>query len=49
MKQGEEQQLPVTLRWGGSEDATGIAIPLHFDKSPVFCEATFDEPLNLMM
>lgn len=49
MKQGEEQQLPVTLRWGGSEDATGIAIPLHFDKRPVFCEATFDEPLNLMM
>ena len=49
IKQNAEITLPVTLRWGGSEDATGIAIPLHFDKSPVFCEATFDEPLNLMM
>ena len=41
--------IPLTLRWGGSEDATGIAIPLHFDKSPVFCEVVFEKPYNLMM
>ena len=35
IKQGEEVTLPVKLRWGGSEDSTGIAIPLHFDKSPM--------------
>ena len=42
-------QLPAKLRWGGSEDAEGIAIPLHFEKNPVFCEVTFDEEVNLMM
>ncbi len=42
-------QLPAKLRWGGSEDAEGIAIPLHFEKNPVFCEVTFDEDVNLMM
>ena len=41
--------MPVKLRWGGSEDSTGLAIPLHFEKNPVFCEIYFDEPLNLMM
>lgn len=41
--------LPLTLRWGGSEDATGFEIPLHFEKNPTFCEITFEEDLNLMM
>ncbi len=50
MKQGaEEIALPAKLRWGGSEDSTGLAIPLHFEKNPTFCELTFDEPLNLMI
>lgn len=44
MKTGtDELTLPVTLRWGGSEDAEGLAVPLHFDKNPHFCEAVFDE------
>lgn len=49
MTQGEETSLPVTLRWGGAEDAEGIAIPLHFDKNPHFCELVFDDDSNLMM
>lgn len=47
---GEEAAFPVKLRWGGSEDAEGIEIPLAFEGNPTFCEITFDEPgLNLMM
>jgi len=49
MKLGEEIKLPVTLRWGSSEDAEGIAIPLHFDKNPHFCELVFDDDSNLMI
>jgi len=43
MKQGSEIELPVTLRWGGAEDAEGLAIPMHFDSNPHFCELYFDE------
>ncbi len=39
----EEMTLPVTLRWGGSEDADGLAMPLHFEANPHFCEVYFDE------
>ena len=46
---GEEVQLPLTLRWGGAEDAEGIAIPLHFESNPHFCEAVFEDDSNLMM
>ena len=52
MTKGDETSFPVKLRWGGSEDAEGIEIPLHFEKNPTFCEITFDgedEKLNLMM
>ncbi|MBO4390805.1 MAG: hypothetical protein J5825_08105 [Lachnospiraceae bacterium] len=46
-----ELSLPVTLRWGGSEDADGIGIPLHFEGNPHFCELYFDETdeSNLMI
>jgi len=47
-----ETSLPATLRWGGSEDSTGLALPIHFDSNPVFCEAYFEEDLvntNLIM
>ncbi len=49
IKETGDIQFPAKLRWGGSEDAEGIAIPLHFEKNPVFCEVTFDEDVNLMM
>ncbi len=48
----EEAAFPITLRWGGSEDATGLGIPLHFEKNPIFAEVNFDDELkdlNLMM
>jgi len=48
---GEELALPATLRWGGSEDSTGLSIALHFEKNPVFCEINFNpkDELNLIM
>lgn len=51
MKEGSEITLPVTLRWGGAEDAEGLSIPLHFESNPHFCEVVFDEDdeSNLMM
>ena len=49
MTMGEEVSLPTTLRWGGSEDADGLAIPIHFEKNPHFCEVTFDDDSNLML
>ena len=48
----EEITLPAKLRWGSAEDSEGIAIPLSFEKEPVFCEAYFEDELkdaNLMM
>ncbi|MGN1410900.1 MAG: hypothetical protein ACI4WH_00120 [Oscillospiraceae bacterium] len=46
---GDEVSLPITLRWGGSEDADGLAIPIHFESNPHFCEVTFDDDSNLML
>ena len=52
METGEEVSLPARLRWGGSEDADGLSLSIHFDADPVFCEAEFEDDLldaNLMM
>ncbi|HOV41226.1 MAG TPA: hypothetical protein PLM59_05500, partial [Oscillospiraceae bacterium] len=49
IKTGGETILPATLRWGGSEDADGLALPLHFEKNPVFCELYFEDDSNLMI
>ncbi|MBR2283818.1 MAG: hypothetical protein IJ874_05295 [Ruminococcus sp.] len=49
MTSGEDITLPVTLRWGSSEDAEGIEIPVHFDKNPHFCELVFEDESNLMI
>ena len=43
METGEAVELPVRLRWGGFEDSDGLAIPVWLEKSPVFCEVTFEE------
>ncbi len=43
---------PISLRWGGSEDAEGISLPLDLQEEPVFCEAYFEDGLencNLLM
>ena len=44
-----ENVLPIKLRWGGSEDSDGIAIPIHFEKNPHFCEAVFEDSGNYIM
>ena len=49
---GADTAFPAKLRWGGSEDADGVSVPLKFEKAPVFCEVTFaddDADLNLML
>ena len=37
------------MRWGSSEDAEGVAIPLEFEKNPVFCEMTVEQEIGLMV
>ena len=50
MKKSSEVELPMKLCWGSAEDSDGLFIPLSFEKSPVFCEVTFDqEDLNVIM
>ena len=49
MTEGEEVSLPTTLRWGGSEDAEGLSLPVAFEKNPVFCELTLEQPIALMV
>ena len=45
----EEVSFPVKMRWGGSEDADGITVPVTFEHSPEFCEVTVDEEIGLMI
>ncbi len=49
MTTGMETSLPVRLRWGGSEDAEGIAVPVHLEGDPHFCELYFEDDSNLMI
>lgn len=52
MEEGEVLTLPAKMRWGGSEDADGVCLPIHFECNPTFCEVYFDEnniDMNLMM
>ena len=39
----------MKLRWGGSEDAEGIEIPIHLDEAPQFFELRFEDDSNLMI
>ena len=49
MTEGEEASFPAQLRWGGSEDADGVAIPVHFEANPEFCEMTVEQEIGLMV
>ena len=49
MTEGEEASFPAPMRWGSSEDAEGVAIPLEFEKNPVFCEMTVEQEIGLMV
>jgi hypothetical protein len=47
---GKPLELPQRLRWGGAEDADGLALKLCFETNPVFFEVSFEEvELNLIM
>jgi len=48
----DETILPVTLRWGGAEDATGLSVQVTLEGNPHFAEAYFEGDLkaaNLML
>ena len=45
----ELMTFPARLRWGGSEDSDGIALPINLKDIPVFFEVTFDEEVSLMI
>jgi hypothetical protein len=47
MTEGEQVQFPAVMRWGGSEDADGIAVPVTFEKQPDFCEITFEDETGI--
>ena len=49
MTEGDEAVFPAHMRWGSSEDADGLAIPVEFEGEPVFCEMTVDQPVGLMV
>lgn len=52
MEPAGDKGLPVTLRWGGAEDAEGLCMELEFEGNPVFAEANFKGALaeaNLML
>ncbi|MCR5830093.1 MAG: hypothetical protein K6F93_07100 [Lachnospiraceae bacterium] len=52
IKTEKTEKLPITLRWGSSEDSDGMAIELDMEKNPVFAEVNYPEsmvPLNLML
>ncbi len=49
MTEGDEVSFPAQLRWGGSEDADGLAIPVAFEGNPEFCEMTVAQEIGLMV
>ncbi len=49
MTVGEETAFPAAMRWGGSEDADGIAIDIDFEGNPQFCEMTVEQDIALMV
>lgn len=41
----EDATLPITLRWGGSEDSEGLALMVDLKGSPTFFEIYFEDEL----
>ena len=47
-----KSEFPITLRWGGAEDAEGVEVPVRLTKTPVQFELRFPgklEALNMMI
>ena len=49
MAEGEAASFPMAMRWGGSEDADGLAMPIEFEGNPEFCEMTVEQEIGLMV
>lgn len=49
MTEGEDVSFPAAMRWGGSEDAEGVAISIDFEGNPEFCEMTVEQKIGLMV
>lgn len=49
METGDAVAFPAKLRWGGAEDADGIALKIDFEKNPEFCEVTLDKENSYML
>ncbi len=49
IEEKEQVMLPAKMRWGGSEDADGVAVDIKMDGNPEFFEINFEEELNIMM
>ncbi len=49
MTESEEVSFPAPMRWGGSEDADGLAVPIEFEGNPEFCEMTVEQDIGLMV
>ena len=45
----EESSLPMTLRWGGAEDAEGFATSIVLEKTPEFFEMILEKEVNFMI
>ncbi len=45
----EPVTFPAALRWGGAEDAEGLALPISFAGTPEFCEMTVAQEIGLMV
>ena len=48
-KEDIAKDQPLSFRWGGSEDADGVAMRILFEHNPEFCELTFEDELSLMI
>ena len=49
IEEKEQVMLPAKMRWGGSEDADGVAVDIKMEENPEFFEINFEEELNIMM
>lgn len=49
IEEKEQVMLPAKMRWGGSEDADGVAVDIKMEGNPEFFEINFEEELNIMM
>ncbi|MBQ5330443.1 MAG: hypothetical protein J6F31_04230 [Oscillospiraceae bacterium] len=45
----DEVSFPVKMRWGASDDSDGVAMTVHFEGDPHFCELSFEDEGSYMI